>query len=112
MNSFMIFPFLRSPYSTGASSANSLSMNKSRYRTGKTVNPGVLRLTRSYYNSSTGHYDTGLVLVPITSIHYIKKTSLNSPYCNKENHPETWVYGPNFDFGVLEDIETLEKMIK
>lgn len=96
----------------GASSANSLSMNKSRYRTGKRVNPGVLHLTRCSYNSGSGCYEIGAVLVPVTSINYIKKASLNSPYRNKENRPETWVYGLNFDFGVLEDIETIERMIK
>jgi hypothetical protein len=87
-------------------------MNKSRYRTDKTVNPGVLRLTRCSYYSDSGCYEIGTVLIPVTSINYIKKASLNSPYCNKENHPETWVYGRNFDFGVLEDIETVERMIK
>lgn len=111
MNSFVFFPTLM-PHLTGSSSANSLSMNKSRYRTGKTCNPGVLHLTRCSYNSNSGCYDIGAVLIPVTSINYIKKTSLNSPYCNKENKPETWIYGLSFDFGVLEDIETIEKMIK
>ena len=96
----------------GASSVNSLSMNKSRYRTVKSVNPGVLRLTRCSYNSGSCCYEIGTVLIPVMSINYIKKASLNSPYRNKENSPKTWVYGLNFDFGVLEDIETIERMIK
>jgi len=89
-------------------------MKKQRNNTtNSAVNPAVvLHLTRSSWNEYEGQFRICPVLVPLASVKYISKAEISERFKEKPQIPKSWVYFPSgFDFGVTEDLCTIERMI-